>query len=212
MTLRWPRFAGGARLVYRLLLAVDLERYSQLDAQQQLAAQTDLRRLLDACARRTGLRTSDWYRQPGGDGELVVMPVDVDVPHVVGVFACDLECALADLNRHRPTRLRMRLALHHGTLIEGPLGPAGDAPVVVSRLLDAAPLRDHLTEHRDRDLVLVVSDTLYQDVVGSGFCALDPADFIRLEVVIKGRPYSGHIHHAESVPPKRRPFSLPAAG
>ncbi|MFB4305613.1 hypothetical protein [Actinomadura sp. GTD37] len=212
MTLRWPGSAGGARLVYRLLLAVDLERYSRLDAQQQLAAQTDLRGLLDGCARRTGLRTSGWYRQPGGDGELVVMPVDVDVPRVVGVFARDLERALAELNRHRAPRLRMRLALHHGTMIEGPLGPAGDAPIVVSRLLEAPPLRDHLTEHQDRDLVLVVSDTLYKDVVGSGFCALNPADFVKLEVVIKERPYSGYIHHTGRVPPKRRPFSLPAAG
>ena len=211
MMLRRPWPTGGRRLVYRLLLAVDLEKYSHLDAQRQLAAQKDLRRLLDGCARRTGLRTSNWYRQPGGDGELVVMPADVDIPHVVGAFTSDLECALAELNRGRATRLRMRLALHHGTVIDGPLGPAGDAPVVVSRLLDAAPLRDHLTEHQDRDLVLVVSDTLYKDVVGSGFCALDPTDFIRLEVVIKEKPYSGYIHHDDRTPPRRVPLPVPAA-
>lgn len=196
--------------MYRLLLAVDLEKYSHLDAQRQLAAQKDLRRLLNNCARRSGLRTNGWYRQPGGDGELVVMPAGVDIPHVVGAFTCDLEDALAELNEQRATRLRMRLAFHYGTMIEGPLGPAGDAPVVVSRLLDAPPLRDHLTEHPHRDLALVVSDTLYKDVVGSGFCALDPTDFVRLEVVIKEKPYSGYIHH-DRLPPRERPLPVPAA-
>ncbi|WP_141580417.1 hypothetical protein [Actinomadura sp. WMMA1423] len=210
MILRWPWPTGGRRLVYRLLLAVDLEKYSHLDAQRQLAAQKDLRRLLNGSARRSGLRTNGWYRQPGGDGELVVMPAEVDIPHVVGAFACDLEDALAELNARRPTRLRMRLAFHYGTMIEGPLGPAGDAPVVVSRLLDAAPLRDYLTEQQGRDLALVVSDILYKDVVGSGFCALDPVDFLRLEVVIKEKPYSGYIHHSR-VLPRERPLPAPAA-
>ncbi|WP_149259678.1 hypothetical protein [Actinomadura sp. K4S16] len=210
MMLRWPWPTGGRRLAYRLLLAVDLEKYSHLDAQRQLAAQKDLRRLLNGSARRSGLRTSGWYRQPGGDGELVVMPADVDIPHVVGAFACDLEHALAELNEHRATRLRMRLAFHYGTMIEGPLGPAGDAPVVVSRLLDAAPLRDHLAEHQDRDLALVVSDILYKDVVGSGFCALDPTNFVKLEVVIKEKPYSGYIHH-DPVLPREPLLPEPAA-
>ncbi|MEU4824003.1 hypothetical protein ACLQ2P_32455 [Actinomadura citrea] len=211
MMLRRPWSTGGSGLVYRLLLAVDLEKYSHLDAQRQLAAQKDLRRLLNGCARRTGLRTGGWYRQPGGDGELVVMPAGVDIPHVVGAFTSDLERALAELNRERPTRLRMRLALHHGTVIEGPLGPAGDAPVVVSRLLDAAPLREHLSEHQDRDLALVVSDTLYKDVVGSGFCALKPSEFFRLEVTVKEKPYSGYIHHADRMPPDRLALPVSAA-
>ncbi|WP_024934211.1 hypothetical protein [Actinomadura welshii] len=203
MQLRWRWFTGEGQLVYRLLLAVDLERYSQLDAHQQLAAQTDLRGLLDGCAKRTGLRTNAWYRQPGGDGELVVLPAGVNVARVVGAFAHDLERALTELNSRRATRLRLRLAFHHGTMIEGPLGPAGDAPIVVSRLLDAAPLRAYLTEHPDRDLALVVSDSLFKDVVGSGFCAVNPADFIRLEVEIKEKPYRGYIHHADPVPVTR---------
>ncbi|MCQ0018347.1 hypothetical protein [Actinomadura madurae] len=98
MQLRWRWFTGEGQLVYRLLLAVDLERYSRLDAHQQLAAQTDLRGLLDGCAKRTGLRTNAWYRQPGGDGELVVLPAGVNVARVVGAFAHDLERALTELN------------------------------------------------------------------------------------------------------------------
>jgi hypothetical protein len=65
------------------------------------------------------------------------------VIHAVGAFPGWLRGMLADLNAGcRPgARLRVRLVLHHGTLIAGPFGPAGDAPVVASRLLDARPLR-----------------------------------------------------------------------
>ncbi|MEO3825281.1 hypothetical protein ABGB11_15995 [Actinomadura sp. B10D3] len=124
----------------------------------------------------------------------------MDVVRVVGAFAHALERALTELNDRRAPRLRLRLAFHHGTMIDGPLGPAGQAPIVVSRLLDAAPLRAYLTEHPDRDLALVVSDSLFKDVVGSGFCAVDPADFIGLEVEIKEKTYRGYIYHAEPVP------------
>lgn len=193
---RWTKVRG--QLVYRLLLAVDLEKYSRLDAQQQLSAQTALCRLLNDCARRAGLDPSSWYRQRGGDGELVVLPADVDILRAVGTFTCELEHALTELNGRRLTgpRLRLRLALHHGTIIEGPLGPAGDAPIVVCRLLDATPLRDYLAEHENRDLALVVSDSLYRDVVRSGFCTLNPAQFIKLEADIKEKTYHGYIYDA----------------
>ncbi|MFC9971287.1 hypothetical protein ACFVH6_10380 [Spirillospora sp. NPDC127200] len=192
---------------------MDLERYSRLAPQEQLTAQVDLRRLLDGCARRTGLGPDGWYRQVGGDGELVVLPADSDVLRAVGPFTRELEGALADRNRHRTAapRLRMRMALHHGPLIEGPLGPAGDAPIVVSRLLDSAPLRRHLSEHPERDLALVVSDSLYRDVVQSGFCELNPATFSALEVEIKERRYRGYVHDAGAAAPER-PLVLRTGG
>ncbi|MGI5165410.1 hypothetical protein ACQEU3_13725 [Spirillospora sp. CA-253888] len=210
-----PRKPGTGTFVYRLLLAVDLEQYSRLLPQQQLIAQTDLRRLLDDCARRTGLGPDGWYRQVGGDGELVVLPTDSDVLRAVGPFTRRLEEALADRNRYRldTPRLRMRMALHHGPLlIEGPLGPAGDPPIVVARLLDSAPLRRHLADHPDRDLALVVSDSLYQDVVRSGFCELDPAAFTALEVETKGRLYRGHIHDADAPLASERTMALRTGG
>ncbi|MFI0352464.1 hypothetical protein [Actinomadura sp. 9N407] len=190
-----PKSAHG--LVYRLFLAVDVEKYSRLDAQRQLTAQNDLRCLIDESAHRTGLGTNGWYRQGAGDGELVAFPANTDILRTVGAFTRALETGLAGLNRRRPreSRLRLRLALHHGTMISGPLGPAGDAPIVVCRLLDAAPLRDYLTEHPDRDLALAVSESLYDDVIRTGFCVLAPDTFIQLEVEIKQVRYRGYIHH-----------------
>jgi hypothetical protein len=189
------------RLVYRLLLAVDVEKYSKRNALEQFRAQEDLRRALEDTASLCGLNREVWHKQVRGDGELAVLPPDVDVPHVVGTFVCHLETVLADLNTARigRRRLRLRLAMHHGTLAPGPFGPIGDAPVVVSRLLDAAPVRRHLAGLQDGDLALVVSDEIFKNVVSTGFCAFGPADFEAIRVTTKGDCYRGYIRRSRAV-------------
>jgi hypothetical protein len=204
---------GNVRLMYRLVVAVDVEKYSTRDAREQLRAQTELQRILNVAAQNTGLDQREWYEQVSGDGELVVLPEDVDVSAVVGDFTCQLERMLAEYNRRAVTQtpLRLRVAMHHGTLAPGPFGPAGDAPIVVSRLLDAKPLRRLLAEQQDRDLALIVSQSLYQDVVRTGFCSLDPEEFQPVRVNAKGVQYHGFVRNREEV--RMAPAALrPASG
>ena len=186
---------GNVRLMYRLVLAVDVEKYSTRDAREQLRAQKELQRILNVAALNTGLDQRQWYEQVSGDGELVVLPEDVDVSAVVGDFTRELETVLGEVNRDviGGTRLRLRVAMHHGTLTPGPFGPAGDAPIVVSRLLDARPLRRVLTDRQDQDLALIVSQSLYQDVVRTGFCSLSPDEFRPVRVNVKGIQYHGFV-------------------
>ena len=65
---------GNVRLMYRLVLAVDVEKYSSRDAREQLRAQTELHRILSLAAEKAGLDQREWYEQVSGDGELVVLP------------------------------------------------------------------------------------------------------------------------------------------
>lgn len=64
---------------------------------------------------------------------------------------------------------------------------------MVQRLLDSAPLRRLLNDGRDRDLAYVVSDSLYEDVVQTGFCSLPPTEFEPIRVKAKGTTFRGHI-------------------
>ncbi|MFC4909959.1 hypothetical protein [Actinomadura gamaensis] len=189
-------------LVYRLLLAVDIQGYSRLTARQQLAAQHDLAAVLDRAAAAAGLRRADWIEQVGGDGELATLPAGTAPAAVAGDFVLGFDAALRDVNAARDAggragaprgwRLRVRLALHHGTLTPGPFGPAGDAPVAVQRLLDSAALRRLLDDPR-RDLAVVVSDAMFADVVRSGFCALPAAAFEPVRITAKGAVFRGHL-------------------
>ncbi|WP_211245861.1 hypothetical protein [Actinomadura oligospora] len=190
-------------LVYRLLLAVDIQGYSRLDARGQLAAQHDLAAVLDKAAEAAGLSRSDWSEQVGGDGELALLPAGTAPAVVAGDLVLGFEAALREVNAARDSagpldpargggRLRVRLALHHGTLTPGPFGPAGDAPVVVQRLLDSTPLRRLLDDPR-RDLAVVVSDAMFDDVVRSGFCALPESAFQAVRITAKGAVFRGHL-------------------
>ncbi|MGK5559263.1 hypothetical protein ACSNOI_47470, partial [Actinomadura kijaniata] len=160
----------------------DIQGYSKRNTAEQLRAQRQLNDALDAAARGTGLDRARWAKQVGGDGELATLPEDVDPAPVAGDFVVALAVALHEANTGSGPRLRIRLALHHGTMTDGPFGPAGDAPIVVQRLLDAGPLRRLLADDPGRDVAYVVSDSLYADVVRTGFCALPPSVFTPVKV------------------------------
>ncbi|WP_207943686.1 adenylate/guanylate cyclase domain-containing protein [Actinomadura sp. KC345] len=185
---------GNTQLIYRLLLAVDIQGYSKRDTREQLIAQRRLSDALDRAAHGVGLDRARWDKQVGGDGELATLPDGIDPAPVAGDFVIGLAEALREVNGDAGRfPLRVRLSLHHGTLTAGPFGPAGDAPIVVQRLLDAAPLRRLLASDADRDLAYVVSDSLFEDVVRTGFCALRPRDFQAIKVTAKGAAFRGHI-------------------
>ncbi|HEU5028793.1 MAG TPA: hypothetical protein VFV01_28045 [Spirillospora sp.] len=186
------------QLCYRLLMAVDIEGYSKRDTSEQLLAQRQLSDALDRAARDVGLDRSRWDEHVRGDGELVTLPDGVDPGPVTGGFAIALAGALREINRaaleaRARFRLRVRFSLHHGTMTAGPFGPAGDAPIVVQRLLDAGPLRRLLSADPERDLAYAVSDSLFEDVVRTGFCALGPEAFQPIKVTAKGAVFRGHI-------------------
>ncbi|WP_243711378.1 hypothetical protein [Actinomadura sp. KC216] len=209
---------GNTGLTYRLLMAVDIQGYSKRDTREQLLAQRDLCEALDRAAHGAGLDRGHWEKQVGGDGELATLPDGTDPATVAGEFVIGLAEALHDLNREArgdgaageagAHRLRVRLSLHHGTLTAGPFGPAGDAPIVVQRLLDAAPLRRLLAGDAGRDLAYVVSDSLFEDVVRTGFCALPPEAFQPIKVTAKGTTFRGHILTGRAV----RQHDLPDGG
>jgi hypothetical protein len=135
-----------------------------------------------------------------GDGELAVLPEDIDMTGVVGDLVHGLESALGSLNAtpDRRHRLRVRLALHHGTLTDGPLGPVGGAPIMTSRLVDLEAGRRHLRAHPERDVAVIVSRSFYDDVIATGFCAMDPADFEAFGEVVKDTKYAGYLYPMQS--------------
>ncbi|WP_433475989.1 hypothetical protein ACQPZP_02505 [Spirillospora sp. CA-142024] len=189
----------GLRLTFRLLLAVDVQGYSRRTPGLQVAAQLDLLDAMERAAEAAGLDRDSWSQQVTGDGVLAVLPDDADIVLVVGRFAPALEDALAALAETAAPerRVRVRLALHHGAMIIGwpaVLGPAGHAPVVVSRLVDARPVRRYLDVHPERNVALIVSDQIFRDVVDSGLCALPPAHFSQVRTVIKGIRYAGYLY------------------
>jgi class 3 adenylate cyclase len=178
------------QLVYGLVVVVDIEGFSRMGILAQAAILVRLEKILDRAARNAQLVRAGWIRQSRGDGELSVLPPETDVARVVADFTDqiveELKCA------SRP-RLRLRISMHHGTLTNGTFGPVGDTLVVACRLLDADFARETLAEKIGDDVVVVVSQRLYQDVVATRFHGLDPDRFRPFSEQVKGRTHHGYL-------------------
>ncbi len=203
---QWPASAPrandagvSARLAYHYLTAVDIEGFSALHALDQVQTQTDLGQVLDIAATRAHLNRALWHVQQRGDGELAVLPPDIDGPCLIANYPQELAGALSELNAERRRRLRIRVAIHHGTLAEGRFGPVGQGPIVVSRLLESQELRSYLAQRVELDLVLIVSASLHHDVIETRFRRLDPANYVRTDMHAKGRSYPAYIYRGDHV-------------
>jgi hypothetical protein len=187
---------GLAGLAFRFLVAVDVESFSRRSAAEQVRAQDKLEYAMSQAAAAAGLDRWSWYRQPRGDGELAVLPPGTDGLSLVADYPRKLARGLADLNRiaTAESRLRVRMAIHHGAIANGRFGPVGTAPVVVSRLVDAEMLGEQLRQRIDVGVALIVSATVHDEVVQSRFHGLSPEAFCLVSTQVKGVSYVGYLY------------------
>lgn len=174
-----------------LLVCCDLRSYGSADDQLQRDLQELLVRSLDRAGGAAGLDRSSWHRQAKGDEEWAVLPASTPEGDVVDRYVRALDAALAATNRYRvpEAKLRLRMAIHYGTTVEGANGYPGQDAVLVSRLLNCEPAHAAL-EQTDADLVVVLSDLLFTSLVAAGHTTLRAEDFRRVDVRVKA--FEGH--------------------
>jgi hypothetical protein len=152
----------------RMLVSVDMERYSRQDNETQFRSQQLFQQVMrDACD-ELGLDRVRWVTQLGGDGELAILPPDVPERRVVGelVFVLDRLLARENPQRAAAARVRLRVAIHQGLVhLDGAAGYPGEAVVTVCRLVDAAGLKAVLRGFAQANVALIVSDEIYRGVV-----------------------------------------------
>jgi hypothetical protein len=170
--------------VRRLCVVVDIRRYSELDTADQDRAQSALARLLDEAAATTGVPRFEWTRQDGGDGELALLPPGIDEVSFVESFVEGLGKALHAYHRIHALRLRLRVAMHQGLTQLSETGYSGGAVITVSRLAEARQIKDLLEEYPEADFVLVMSESLFCDVISDDSVHLNRGVFrqVRIEM------------------------------
>ncbi|MGW2626355.1 hypothetical protein [Micromonospora taraxaci] len=169
----------------RLLISVDMERYSRRSNLQQYEAQRHFRELLHEAARAVGLDRVAWTTQQAGDGELAVVPREVSESRVIGRFVPELNRLLRNHNSSRlpVARIRLRVAVHQGLVhLDGANGFPGNAVVFVCRLCEAEPVKKALAAFPDAGVALVVSTEIFRDVVTEYPEEMRPERFVRIEV------------------------------
>ncbi|MFC4015750.1 hypothetical protein ACFOY2_51665 [Nonomuraea purpurea] len=173
----------------RLVMAVDAEGYGRGDDLRHDSIQSGLAQVMNRGAREAGLRRETWVRQEAGDGEVIVFPEGEPELRVIDDLVRRVRKALHDHNRERrdDARLRIRISIGHGVVKRGAMGFVGQVVVTTCRLLDAKAARAALKVNPRTDLVLILTDRLYEDVVRQLHTSYRPESFTRLEVPTKER-------------------------
>lgn len=175
------------RNLYTIVL-IDLAMSAANDCQGQRRIRTDLYDLVHDVVRYGGLTLESLPFSDTGDGLRLVVPLDrIQPTQVVDMFVLGLTAGLREHRRRvrESARIRMRVAFDLGLVEPHLRGWTGDPLVRAARLVDAEPLRDALRSDRMLDLVVVVSDELYQSVVRHGYGYIAPDCFQAIHVRVK---------------------------
>jgi hypothetical protein len=167
-----------------LCLSVDVEAYGRRDDPGQVSVQAELVDLLDRAGSAAGLDRRRWIRQGKGDEELSLVPTEESEVAVVDDLFRYLADLLAARNRWLPQagRLRLRAAVAHGPVHRSGVGFAGSAVVTVSRLVGSAALKAALRQAVGSDVVVLLSDQIYRDLVLGGRTSLPAAEIRALAI------------------------------
>ena len=160
---------------------------------QQAARERVSAALLDACG-SAGLDRVLVSAQHTDDTEVVLLPVGIDEPRVIAALA-GIHPA-QHLGQGGGTRVRLRMAVHEGITILTPDGFTGQALVRVTRLAGAQPLRAALAADPDADLMVMLSDQVFEDLVQFGHAWLSRDRFRRagLTIPANGNHDAGWIY------------------
>ncbi|MBC8092687.1 MAG: hypothetical protein H7Y15_12260 [Pseudonocardia sp.] len=183
------------------VLAFDLEAYGHRDGPGQRDAQRRLVDVVASAAHGAGLDATEWTRQESGDGLLLFIPATVPLSRVLADLTREIELALAVHNRDlvRTAHLRARMSVGAGEVGAGANGYTGAAVIDVARVIGHDEVRAVLRAEQEWDLVAVVSDRVYQDVVPHRYRGLAPEQFRRMHLVTKERSLDVWLR----IPPSR---------
>jgi hypothetical protein len=171
-------------------MVADMERYSALSSVLQNRAQGAFLDALDAAGTAAGLDRGAWRRQSSGDGELAVLPADVDEPALLSAFLVKLDGQLRAYNAGREARVRIRVSVHQGLIFQDSRnGFAGEAVNTAARLVDAPALKRALRAFPAAAVACIVSEGIHRDVVAGGYEGIRPERFRRLRVVLADKGF-----------------------
>lgn len=169
------------------IIATDVAKSSSRTGDLLLRMRRDLRGMLADTLGRQGIDLSTVPVLDDGDGFRVLLPASVAPQAAVEPFVSRLGIELRDHRNaaNEANRIRLRVALHHGLLHREPEGGLTGVPLKdCARLLDAPAGRELLAGDPDADLVLLVTERFFEEVVRGGG-SLDPAAFRRIPVQVK---------------------------
>ncbi|MGV9263420.1 hypothetical protein ACWDRR_02005 [Kitasatospora sp. NPDC003701] len=162
--------------VYELVVSVDVRKSGAYNDAGKTRMRRQLYAVLDRAFAEAGVPARAVHREDRGDGILAAVDPTVPPARILGVWVTEVHEQLRRENPDLRMPLGLRVGLHVGPVTHDAQGISGHAVDLACRLTDSAAAR--LLLERDRaDLVVVVSDSLYREVVHHGGRFVDPGDY-----------------------------------
>ncbi|MFG1607803.1 hypothetical protein [Actinoplanes sp. NPDC049265] len=188
-----------------------MEKSSRRNDNLLIRMRAALRRMLTESLSDQGIDTAKLTPLDDGDGFRFVLPADIASHRLIDPFLSRLGIKLRQEREgaNADSRLRLRVALHCGLVVREEEGSYAGIPLKdCARLLDAQAGRDLLTENEQADLVVLLTDAFYQNVIAGGL-SLDPGWFRRIPINVKESTGYGWAY-VPGVPPPPFPDPAPA--
>ncbi|MGW0666337.1 hypothetical protein [Streptomyces sp. NPDC002746] len=178
---------------YELVISVDARRSGEYDDIEKTRMRARIYRVLETAFTHTKVARDSLHMEDRGDGVLVSVSGQVPVARLLGLWMVEVHEKLRDENRALRVPLGLRVGMHVGPVRHDDRGIAGRAVDLACRLADSAVARQVLDAER-ADLVLVVSGSLYEDVVSGGGKFIEPARYSAARLELKEGPVTAWLH------------------
>ena len=166
------------------IVVVDVTGFGRLDNLSQLQVRRSLNLAVRRAFRRAGIRWS-LSIEDRGDGMIILVPAQKSTVEVLDPVLPVLAAQIRRHNESAHLRIRLRISVHVGVVHRDATGWVGSDLTTACRLVDSPVVRLHLHRRPEADLVVAVSEQVYQGVVAHRYRRLDPAAYEPVHVSVK---------------------------
>jgi hypothetical protein len=168
------------------MLAVDIASFGCRNPRLALLLRKTLYAIVQEACDITGICWHRCHHEDRGDGIFAIMPSDVNIEALVDPFVRHVRTRLGLYNQimARDAQMQLRMALHAGYVYADSHGITGPAVIHLFRLVEAPALKAELAQ-RPGDFALIVSDYLYEEIIGYSPGQIDAGSFQPIPVDLK---------------------------
>jgi len=182
--------------LYRSMMVLDVAGFGRLHNRAQLDVRTALAGAVRSAFRGTGVRWSALAVEDRGDGGIILAPPTVSKVDLLDPVIPNLAAAIREHNAAADPerRFRLRVSVHAGEVHRDATGWVGTDLNVACRLVSSAAVCRHLLQRPGVDLLVVVSEAVYQAVVPHGYRRIRPAAYEPVHVSVKELNTRAWVH------------------
>ncbi len=178
---------------YESVISVDARGSGTYDDVDKPRMRARIYRVLEAAFAHARVARDAVHTEDRGDGVLLSVAGRIAVTRLLGLWLVEVHENLRDENRALRVPLGLRVGMHVGPVRHDDRGISGRAVDLACRLADS-PVARRLLDAERADLVLVASESLYEDVICGGGKFIEPARYSAARLTLKEGDVTAWFH------------------